>query len=357
MKIKIGLSKQRRDIRVLSDFVLLSVVIMIVIMFCACAHTRQCMTRNADRTFVQLWRKDAQRTPGQWDKWFMEMNRLGFYEIIVQWSAYGNVSFHKDERAGQEGSPCLAAFIKAAKRHATRIWIGLDYDPDFWRAIDGPAPTVQSYLHRRVNQISQRLPLLHHTIEKNDPQGNSVKGWYISDEIDDLNWRDPLRQKALWAYLESLRSRLRQEKPAWPVLISGFSNGAWVPEKWTAFWNETLKQTGIDGFLFQDGIGAGKLTFDQLEIYLQSMHQGLDDAPDHFGVIVELFQFKHTVSSTQAVLQAADMSRVARQLELARRYSQSPITVFAAPDYLNLNGDVHCRGLYAAWKKDNATCQ
>lgn len=357
MKLQNNLSTQRKANGVLFKSILLLFALTILMALCTCAHNHHCITRNADRTFVQLWRKDAQRTPEQWDQWFKGINRLGFSEIIVQWSAYGSISYHKDERAGQEESPCLADLIDAAKRHGTLIWIGLDYDPDFWKAIDGPVSAVPNYLHGRVRQISQRLPLLLHTIEKNDPQGKIVKGWYISDEIDDQNWRDPWRQKALWAYLESLRSRLRQARPAWPVLISGFSNGGWVPEKWTAFWNATLKQTGIDGFLFQDGIGAGKLTFDQLEIYLRSMHTGLNSTSDHFGVIVELFQFKQNASDAPASLQAADMNRIAQQLELARKYSESPITVFAAPDYLNLSGDKPCHALYTAWKKDSATCQ
>ena len=349
--------KEKEAESILPKSILLMLINFIVMIFCACAHNNHCMTQDANRTFVQIWRQDAKRTPEQWDQWFQEIHRLGFSEIIVQWSAYGRVSFHRDQRTDQESSPSLDAFIQAAQRHKKRVWLGLDYDPDFWQAISGSPDTVQKYLHHRLQQISQRLPLLLQSVEKNDPQGQIVKGWYISDEIDDLNWQAPSRQKVLWAYLANLRKKLWQARTAWPTLISGFSNGVWPPEQLATFWNETLKRTKIDGFLFQDGIGADKMTFKRLETYLRFFQANINDADRHFGVIVEIFQVKNNNSNASTNLQAADMTRVSQQLALARQYSTQPITIFAAPDYLKLDGDANCRELYKVWRNDSAMCQ
>jgi hypothetical protein len=338
-----------------SSVYLLSVLFFLLVLT-ACTHPRACITENASRTFVQLWRDDAKRSFSGWDQWFTNMDRLGFNEIIVQWSSYDDISFHHDARPGHENSPSLEAFIETASNHRKPIWMGLDYDPHFWQAIDVNPAGVKQYLSARMNKINQRLPILLRTIEAIDTRGDIIKGWYISDEIDDSNWKDPTRQKLLFSYLKDLRQALRKAKKDWPVLISGFANGACPAEQWTAFWNDALSYSGIEGFLFQDGIGAGKLTFDQLETHLLVLNTKLAGADHRFGVIVELFQFTPKKSINATGLQAAPFSRISRQLFLARKYSTLPITVFSAPDYLKPDGDEHCRKLYLDWQNDKRSC-
>ena len=323
----------------------------------ACTHHPVCLTANTNRTFVQLWRDDAKRSSANWDQWFLQIDHLGFEEIIVQWSSYDDISFHIDPRPGYENAPSLEAFIKTALKHQKRIWLGLDYDPAFWEAIDAKPDRVKQYLSTRLSKIRQRLPHLLKSLEAIDTQGKIIQGWYISDEIDDVNWRDPVRQKLLHTYLKELRLVLHESHEKWPVLISGFSNGVCSPDNLTQFWDTTLNQTGIDGVLFQDGIGAGKLSLEQLETYLDHFHNHLGDADQRFGVIVELFEFTQQKSSDASTLQSAPFSRVSQQIALAQQYSILPITVFSAPDYLKSDGDQKSRKLYREWKIDRAFCQ
>lgn len=331
-------------------------LLLFLCVLAACAHPPVCATATVDRTFVQLWRDDARRSPANWNQWFLNIDHLGFEEIIVQWSSYDDISFHVDARPGVENAPTLAAFIKAAARHRKRIWLGLDYDPRFWQSIAVAPSGVEQYLSTRLAKISERLPRLLHSLQATDTSTEIIRGWYISDEIDDINWKDSARQKLLFAYLKDLRSILRKAHKDWPVLISGFSNGACPPDALTGFWNSALNLTGIDGVLFQDGVGAGKLTLDQLEMYLKNFHANLVGADHRFGVIVELFQFTQENESTAAQFHAAPFSRVSRQISIARQYSALPITVFSAPDYLKTDGDRHSRKLYRDWKNDRSGC-
>jgi hypothetical protein len=315
-----------------------------------------CMTKSASRTFVQLWRQDALRTEAKWEDWFKNLDNLGFTEIIAQWSSYGPVSFYDDPGANRECSPSLKALIQAAGRHRKKIWLGLHYDPSFWQAIGEEPADPQGYLKDRLQDFARRLPFLLRAIKNADPKGEVVCGWYISDEIDDQNWQDPAHCQALLGYLGSLRQHLRKAKAEWPVLVSGFSNGNLTPAQWTAFWNNLLAQTRIDGLLFQDGIGAGKLTLQQLEGYLKSFASSFIHADRTFGVIVELFQI-NTHKESAAGLQAADMARVNRQLSLACMYSRLPVTVFSAPDYLVADRDDYRRNLQSGWQADMAACK
>lgn len=321
------------------------------------AHGSECLTRYADRTFVQFLRMDAKRSDAQWDSWFTNIDTLGFSEIIVQWSSFKTVNFYFNPAPGEESSDTLAAFIRAAGRHNKKVWIGLHYDPRFWEKISKENGGPVSYFKERLEQMDRGLPFLLDALETADPSGKIINGWYISDEIDDRNWRTPARRNTLWRYLKSLRRMLSKANPAWPTLISGFSNGDIPPVQWAAFWKDLLTQTGIDGFLFQDGIGAGKLTFEASVSYQRALLDAFDGAESIFGVIVELFQTIIRDDGLRADMQAADMKRVSGQLDLARAYSRIPITVFSAPDYLTMESDASRKALYLAWLKDRALCE
>lgn len=331
-------------------------VLVLLLFLTTGAWGLQCATQAVSRTFMQLWRSDAQRSPAQWDQWFEHLYALGFTEIIVQWSSYGPVSYYPDNGKDREKSLSLPALIMAARKHHRPLWIGLHYDPNFWSAIGKETAEVAHYLDERLQFTALHLPGLLRTLEKADPRAAVLTGWYISDEIDDLNWREPVRRKALVRYLTALRQMLRQAKPTWPVLISGFSNGNTPPAQWSAFWDQLLQKTQIDGFLFQDGIGAGKLTLQSLEPYLQSFSDRFSRKASAFGVVVELFDMQQPTTSPTA-LRSADFKRVAAQLALARRYSTMPVTVFSASDYLVPTAGKPGKQLYLQWRADMAACR
>jgi len=100
---------------------------------------------------------------------------------------------------------------------------------------------------------------------------SSFKGWYISEEIDDINWRSFESQQVLFHYLEKLTKHLRVLTPDKQVALSGFSNGALSPDSFQTFWSELLVRANVDTVLFQDGIGVNKLQLDNLHHYLKAM--------------------------------------------------------------------------------------
>jgi hypothetical protein len=312
-----------------------------------------CVTQNANRTFFQLWRLDAGRTGSQWDARLNELRELGFNEIIVQWSTYGNVSFFPDPRAEFETAACLERFIMAAGRQGFRIQLGLQYDPGFWQHIDS-SKQITGYLKQRLSFVTQCLDALLAANERADPGGTVVNGWYISDEIDDVHWQTPKKQSALTAYLKALSRHLAQKRGHWPIAISGFSNRALSPDQLAAFWKKLLTETGIDTFLFQDGIGAGKLMPADLPAYLSALARKLKGPESTLGVVVELFEIKTTVPEFQT--QSATFERIAHQLQLADTYVTNDIIVFSAPDYLTGNSSVQTLELNRQWRADRAAC-
>jgi hypothetical protein len=320
-----------------------------------CEAASSCQTQGVTRTFLQPWSYDAERTPEQWSDLFAELRRLGFREVILQWTSYGSLLIYHDTRSGYEIRPYLDRVIRAARQQHLKLWIGLHYDPDFWTHIDPQKPGTEAYLNRRLVEFSMRLPALVADIEQADPAGDTIKGWYISDEIDDINWQQAERQESLRRYLRSLRRLLENYRPHWPVLISTFANGQQPRQAFAAFWQATLAYSGIDTLLFQDGIGVKKLSLTQLDMYFKALQDQLDSSRFTVEAIIEIFQLPETPSK-EFKTEAADFSRILQQLKVINTHSQKPITVFSAPDHLLPNRDSRAKALHRAWLQDRHDC-
>lgn len=318
------------------------------------SETSACVTRNANCTFIQLWRSDSGRTDIDWDARLEELRKLGFEQIIVQWSIYGNVSFFDDPRKNFETASSIGALIRSAARKKIRIQLGLQYDPEFWNHIDA-SKNVTGYLKKRLKEVTESLDPLLAIVAQSDPSGSVVKGWYISDEIDDVNWQDANRRAALTTYLQTIRLRLAQKKEKWPVSISGFATGALLPNQWALFWKSVLSKTGIDSLLFQDGIGTEKMVLTDLAAYLSVLANTLKDSDAKLGVVVEIFNIDP--SATAFKTQSAAFGRVAEQLRLADKHTQGVITVFSAPDHL-IGQQSQCKlKLHRNWLEDQRECR
>jgi hypothetical protein len=320
-----------------------------------CQASPPCATQSVTRTFLQPWRDDADRSPEDWGELFAELHRLGFREVILQWTSYGTLLIYQASRSGYEIRPYLDTVIRAARQQQINLWIGLHYDPDFWTHIDPQKKQTAAHLNRRLIEFSMRLPALVADIEQADPAGDTVRGWYISDEIDDVNWQQPERQEMLKRYLSSLRRLLGNHRPDWPVAISTFANGEQSPQAFASFWQTTLDDSDINTLLFQDGIGVKKLTLSQLDLYFKTLQDQLDSSRHTLEAIVEIFQLP--VKSAEAFrTEAADFSRILQQLNVIKKHSQQPITVFSAPDHLLRNRGSRAKALQRAWLQNRHDC-
>lgn len=240
-------------------------------------------------------------------------------------------SFFAAPPAGVVKSP-LQWILELAEAADIRVIVGLVHDSDYWRRISQPSVAVAAYLASResriVELVRQVAPLLRNH--------RGFAGWFMNEEIDDINWHDPAAISVLHSYLQRVSDYLRLALPGAPVAISGFSNAHDAPAQLEAFWRELLHAApAIGTVLFQDGIGARKLTLEDLPRYLRALRAATDATGVRLWSVVELFEQTGgpPLDAGEFRASTAQFTRVAAQLKVESAYA-SALIAFSAPDYL-----------------------
>lgn len=225
--------------------------------------------------FWQPQLRDGKVSPESWQSLMQSVRQQGFDTLVLQWTRYGDAFADASETAR------LVERSAAARRAGLKVVIGLYADPDFFTRQHQPELALQNYLNQlRVNDVEQ----VQHWL-------NAAKiapdGWYISAEIDDLNWRSEARRQPLLKWLNDTRRSL-SELTDKPVYISSFFAGNMAPDAYARFMQQ-LHGTGLRVWV-QDGSGVGKLNDAQRQLYLDASagcNTGIVQ-----GVVYELFKSK-----------------------------------------------------------------
>ncbi len=300
-------------------------------------------------TFIQLFATHKDWKKEDWEKLFFYFKSLHISYLIVQWSAFNDVEFFSDpDIPGTQTAP-LDAILNLADANDMKIFLGLSYESNYWDEIQKDLQVRKNYfIHTLMSSrsIAKELSL---TLRKHP----SFQGWYIPQEIDDINWVSPDAQRILFAYLRKIKLYLHKLTPDKAVAISGFSNAARTPKEFEKFWSNLLRKTSIDLVLFQDGIGAHKLNFETLPLYLKAIHNAVHANSKQLQVIVEVFEQTsgYPVNNDHFTAQAASWNRIQKQMAIDSLYS-SQLIAFSVPEYMTPLGVPNAEELFNRYLED-----
>lgn len=200
--------------------------------------------------------RDRQVSTAQWQTLMQQLKTMGMDTLVLQWTRYG------DAFASEEDQQWLQRQARIAHAAGLQIVVGLYADPDFFARQQQPDAALGNYLNRLRSEDRAQAQ---RWLEAADSV--PVSGWYISAEVDDVNWRAPERQALAKNWLQRERLEL-QMLSRQPVYISSFFAGNMSPQGYSALISE-LSGSGVQ-FWIQDGRGVGKLSGAERALYLQS---------------------------------------------------------------------------------------
>lgn len=257
-------------------------------------------------TFLQPWARHLDWTPGQWEQLLEALAALGCEEIVLQWCRYDEIDY----------APLAARLLDLARARRMRVLIGLPYASAWWKDVDADAARALEQLAARARDFAAseeaRLWRRH----------AAFAGWYLPEEIDDDHWFAPARRRLLAAALDRMAGLFR------PLAVSGFTNRAHTAAELAVFWHELAARRRLARVLFQDGIGAGKMTLAAWPAYLEALRARVGRRLD---VVVEIFESRPAEAGFKAV--PAPVERIRLQADLARRATGRPPLCFSLCDY------------------------
>lgn len=259
--------------------------------------------------FWQPQLRDASATQAQWASLMNKVHQQGFDTIVLQWTQYGTAFADVKERQQLQQR---AADAKAA---GLKVIVGLYADPDFFQRQKQTAAAQANYLSRlRVADIKQAKAWSAH-----------IDGWYISAEIDDLNWRTPEARAQLQQWLGTLHSQLIAVNNK-PVYISSFFAGNMTPDSYSQMLAQ-IHQLGIQVWV-QDGRGVNVLSKQVRDLYLD-VSAGCQHLTPASGIVYEIFQVIPGKTFSAAPLAAEELTS-----RLAQKSACGKSTVYFSLRYL-----------------------
>lgn len=263
--------------------------------------------------FWQPQLRDNQVSEANWQFLMKKLRQQGVDTLIVQWTRYGDAFTVEQDRA------FLLKRIGDAHHAGLKVIIGLNSDPDFFNRQKQPPAAQENYLSRlRVKDIQQARLWVDELNVKPD-------GWYISAEIDDLNWREEAVRTQMLKWLGDTR-RLLSEVANKPVYISSFFAGNMSPDAYRQLIAQ-MRDTGVNVWV-QDGSGVNKLTNLQRELYLEAS-AGCKTASPASGIVYELFTVNPGETFSAKVKQASEIKSL-----LAKHSACNKDTLYFSLRYL-----------------------
>lgn len=294
-----------------------------------------------DSTFIQLWQAHLSWPVARWESLFDAFERLGVKEVVIQWSEVDGVRYF-DTRAATAGP--VDIILQQAERRGMHVVMGLTHDTHYWERVS--QPNRASYLAERKMSNEALIAALAPRLVAN----RALRGWYISDEIDDLNWTAPQDNSALNTYLRGLTERLGVYSPGRGVALSGFANASTSADNLAQQWQVRLDTVpDLTQLYFQDGIGVGKLQINKLTGHYNALAREMRRHGGAMVPVVETFVQVGgpPIDSASYAARPAPIARLEQQVRTARRAGK--VASFGVPEYLSPEGGEAAALAYAQW--------
>jgi hypothetical protein len=313
--------------------------------------TREC--RPLTGSFLQPLAHHAGWSQADWDVLMEDLAAVGVRNLYLQWTKLDDFTVFGEDSGDAVESALLDRVLRASAAHRVNVWLGLLYSPAYWERVQRGPDQLAVYLQRH------RVAVRELAGELQDRVGGhpAVAGWYVTEEVDDVNWWARDKRQLFRDHLRMLTAELRAIAPGRPVAISGFTSVTLDPSAYAELWRGLVAASRVDLVLFQDGGGVGSLQPAESDLYLRALAPAVRSAGARFGVIVELFTQHAGPPLDDAPFAAGpgELDRIREQIAVAADDADR-LVGFSFPEYMSAGGGPAAARLYREYRSWQEAC-
>ncbi len=266
-------------------------------------------------SFIQLWNTTGCScglwTQQQWDDEMEKMKAVCMNKLVIQYSVYDYLTWYSSSNLNfvTQKYSALDKIVKAAEKHQIKIHFGLYFD-EKWN-------TSNKSLNSTYNDLLIKHKAVIDELWTNFGESTAFGGWYIPQELNDLEWQTTAKQTLLFNWLKEV-SDYAHTKSNHPVMIAPFFN-LWQPADVIGKWYDDLlaTATNLDAIYPQDGVSLNfKEVNYHIPLYLSEIKKACNKHGKTMGATIETFHQltgwpidNQTFSAT-----SANINRVKQQL-------------------------------------------
>ncbi len=247
-------------------------------------------TSHLKGSFIQLWNSVAcscgQYTQAQWEAEFQKMKDVCLESVVVQYGFYDNNAWYQPSSLAYAtyANPTLNRMFAAAEAKNIKLYLGLYFD-ETWNASDKSLSSSYSSILTKHQEVADELWSLFGT-------SPAFEGWYIPQEINDLEWQNTATRNLLANWLRDVSSYLKAKSTTKKVLIAPFFGPNRPADDLESWWNAVLTiATDIDVIAPQDGVGTTSKVVDvDVPLYFEAIKNACDARGIEFAATVESFR-------------------------------------------------------------------
>ncbi|MFN3402463.1 MAG: DUF4434 domain-containing protein [Cytophagaceae bacterium] len=285
-------------------------------------------------SFIQLWNdsgcKCGNWTQADWETQMQHMKNACLDKIIIQYGVYDTHSWYSQSTLPYVNtkSSAMNRMFPAALNKGIDIYIGLYFDETWNHSAKDQSATYTNILNKHKQVIDELTPIF--------GSHARFKGWYIPQEINDLEWQSTTNRNLLANWLRDVAAYAKSKTPTKEVVIAPFFGPHRPADDLQAWWDYVLGvATGIDLVIPQDGVGTTTKDVDvDIPHYFNAIKNACTARGRRFGATIETFQQTSgwPINNGNFAAVPATMDRLKTQLwEAGRFVSTSDMFQFEWP--------------------------
>lgn len=277
-------------------------------------------------TFLQLDEVNLQYPRTKWEEEFRIMKDMGMDTVAIQyWGTSEKVDYPSDIFPRSEHCHVADWMFELAEQYGINLYVGILLIDGWWTASKEP-----SYFDKALPFQIKVIDELQSIYGKNP----SFYGWYITEELDDLNWKTPESQAHVIAFFKKLVAHCKEVSNNKPVLTAPFigwntgNNLHMTEEAFEQLWTDFYRETDIDIISLQDASIRADYHNEVLPPYFRALQNAAQKTGKRAWSDLETFHqiqgWPFDAQPFKAV--PAQFERVLKQMEIESPFVEKIIT-------------------------------